>query len=106
MQIKLDKRMSHGFQVQVAYTWSKSMDDSSGSTAGDTFSADIVSEPWYNLSLNKGLSDFDVRHNIVINGLWNVPTVPRMGTFGTRCSVGGSWVSSPRSAVAFRCQRP
>jgi len=89
MQIKLDKRMSHGFQVQVAYTWSKSMDDSSGSTAGDTFSADIVSEPWYNLSLNKGLSDFDVRHNIVINGLWNVPTVPRMGTFGDK--VLGGW---------------
>jgi hypothetical protein len=77
LQIKLDKRMSHGFQVQVAYTYSKSIDDSSGSTAGDTFSADIVSEPWYNLSLDKGLSDFDVRNNIVINGLWNIPSVPK-----------------------------
>jgi hypothetical protein len=89
MQIKLDKRMGHGFQVQVAYTWSKSIDDSSGSTAGDTFSADIVSEPWYNLSLDKGLSDFDVRHNVVINGLWNVPTAPRMGMFGDK--VLGGW---------------
>ena len=89
MQVKLDKRMSHGLQFSVAYTWSKSMDDTSGSTAGDTFSTDIVSEPWYNLSLDKGLSDFDVRHDIVINGLWNVPTVPRMGTFGDK--VLGGW---------------
>jgi hypothetical protein len=88
MQIKLDKRMSHGFQVQVAYTWSKSIDDSSGSTAGDTFSTDIVSEPWYNLSLDKGLSDFDVRHDLVINGLWNVPTPGRLGTFGEK-ALGG-----------------
>jgi hypothetical protein len=88
LQVKLDKRMGHGFQVQVAYTWSKSIDDSSGSTAGDTFSADIVSEPWYNLSLDKGLSDFDVRHNIVINGLWNVPTPGRMGAFGDK-ALGG-----------------
>ncbi len=88
MQIKLDKRMSKGFQVQVAYTWSKSIDDASGSTAGDTFSADIVSEPWYDLSLDKGLSDFDVRHNLVINGLWNVPTPKNMGAFGEK-ALGG-----------------
>ena len=88
LQVKLDKRMSKGFQIQVAYTWSKSIDDSSGSTAGDTFSADIVSEPWYDLSLDKGLSDFDVRHNFVINGLWNVPTPGKLGVFGEK-ALGG-----------------
>jgi hypothetical protein len=88
-QIRLDKRMSHGFQVQVAYTYSKSIDDSSGSTAGDTFQTDIVSEPWYDMSLNKGLSDFDVRHNLVINGLWNVPTPKKMSTFAEK--VLGGW---------------
>jgi hypothetical protein len=88
MQIKLDKRMSHGFQLQAAYTWSKSMDDSSGSTAGDTFQLDIVSEPWYDLSLNRGLSDFDVRQNLVINTLWNVPTPKTLGTFGEK-ALGG-----------------
>ncbi|MBZ5642578.1 MAG: TonB-dependent receptor, partial [Acidobacteriia bacterium] len=88
MQVKLDKRLSHGFQIQAAYTWSKSIDDSSGSTAGDTFQLDIVSEPWYDMSLNKGLSDFDVRHNFVLNGLWNVPTPKAMGAFGEK-ALGG-----------------
>jgi hypothetical protein len=88
MQVKIDKRLSHGFQIQAAYTWSKSIDDSSGSTAGDTFQLDIVSEPWYNMSLNKGLSDFDVRHNLVINGLWNVPSPKSLGIFGEK-ALGG-----------------
>jgi hypothetical protein len=88
MQIKVDKRMSHGFQLTAAFTWSKSMDDSSGSTAGDTFQLDIVSEPWYDMSLNKGLSDFDVRRNFVLNGLWNVPTPKTLGAFGEK-ALGG-----------------
>ncbi len=88
MQVKVDKRLSHGFQVTAAFTWSKSIDDSSGSTAGDTFQLDIVSEPWYDMRLNKGLSDFDVRRNFVVNGLWNVPTPKTLGAFGER-ALGG-----------------
>src|ERR1700674_1256498 len=89
MQIKVDKRMSHGFQMLGSYTWSKSIDHSSGSTAGDTFQLDSVSEPWYDLSLDKGLSDFDVRRNLVISGFWNVPTPHRFGAFGEK--VVGGW---------------
>jgi hypothetical protein len=72
-QAKVNKQMSHGLQVQGSFTFSKSLDDSSGSTAGDTFQLDTVSEPWYDMRLNKGLSSFDVRRNLVINGLWNAP---------------------------------
>jgi hypothetical protein len=40
------------------------------------------------MSLNKGLSDFDVRHNLVINGLWNVPSPKSLGIFGEK-ALGG-----------------
>jgi hypothetical protein len=89
LQVKVDKRLSNGFQIQGSYTYSKSMDDSSGSTAGDTFQLDSVSEPWYDLSLSKGLSDFDVRHNLVINALWNVPSPKKLGVIGDK--VIGGW---------------
>ncbi len=89
MQIKVDKRMSHGFQMLGSYTWSKSIDHSSGSTAGDTFQLDSVSEPWYDLSLDKGLSDFDVRRNLVISGFWDVPSTKALGAFGDK--VLGGW---------------
>ena len=72
-QLKVNKQMKHGVQVQGSFTYSKSIDDSSGSTAGDTFQLDTVSEPWYDMRLNKGLSSFDVRRNLVINSLWNAP---------------------------------
>jgi hypothetical protein len=37
LQVRLDKQLSHNFQVLGSFTWSKSIDDSSGSGAGDTF---------------------------------------------------------------------
>ncbi len=89
LTVKVDKRMSRGFQVQGSFTWSKSIDTSSGSNAGDTFAFDYTTLPWYDLSLNKGLSDFDVRRNLVINGLWNAPTPMFAGSFGER--VLGGW---------------
>jgi Carboxypeptidase regulatory-like domain len=74
-QAEVDKRMSHGVQMQASFTWSKTMDTTSGSFAGDNFAGDLTPTiPWWNLSLIKGLSDFNVGRNLVINGLWNVPT--------------------------------
>src|SRR2546426_70092 len=88
-QGRLNKQMSHGFQVQGSFTYSKSIDDASGSTAGDTFQLDAVSEPWYDLKLDKGLSAFDVRRNLVVNSLWNAPTPKSLGGFAER--VLGGW---------------
>jgi hypothetical protein len=88
MLVRVNKRFSRGFQLLGSFTWSKAMDDSSGSTAGDTFQLDAVSEPWYDLSLNKGLSDFDVRRNLVVSGFWNVPTPKMLGAFGEK-ALGG-----------------
>ena len=87
-QVRLNKQMSHGFQVQGSFTYSKSIDDASGSTAGDTFQLDAVSEPWYDLKLNKGLSAFDVRRNLIVNSLWNAPSPKSLGGFAER-ALGG-----------------
>ena len=98
MVVRLDKRLSHGFQLLGSFTWSKSIDDSSGSTAGDTFQLDSVSEPWYDMKLNKGLSDFDVRRNLVISGIWNVPTPRTLGAFGEKAL--GGWQIGLITALA------
>src|SRR6266478_4442865 len=73
-EAQLAKRMSHGFQVQGTYTWSKSIDTSSASVAGDSFGNSISSLPWFDLRLNRGLSDFNVGRTFVLNGTWEVPT--------------------------------
>jgi hypothetical protein len=74
LETQLAKRMSHGVQVQGTFTWSKSIDTSSASVAGDTFGNSISSLDWFDLKLNRGLSDFNVGRTFVLNGTWELPT--------------------------------
>jgi hypothetical protein len=74
LQAFVSKRLSHGLQLGGNFTWGKSIDTTSSSFAGDNYSNNpsaIV--PWYNLGIVKGLSDFDVTRNVVINALWQIP---------------------------------
>jgi hypothetical protein len=73
LNVNLAKTMKHGFQYQVAYSFAKSLDDDSQSIAGDSFSNALNSPFWFLPRLFRGPSDFDVRHSLSINGLWDVP---------------------------------
>jgi hypothetical protein len=74
LQFELEKRMSHGLQAEVSFTWSKTEDTTSGSFAGDNFAGDLnPTIPWWDLKIIKGLSDFNVSRNLVVNLLWDVP---------------------------------
>ncbi len=73
LEAQLGKRMSHGFQAQGTFTWSKSIDTSSASVAGDTFGNSISSLHWFDMKLSRGLSDFNVGRTLVVNGTWEVP---------------------------------
>jgi carboxypeptidase family protein len=75
MQIRVDKRMSHGFQMGGSFTWGKSLDTSSSSFAGDNYSNNISPViPWWDPTVVKGPSDFNVTRNLVINALWQIQT--------------------------------
>jgi hypothetical protein len=74
-QANFAKKMSHGFQMEASFTWQKSMDTSSGSFAGDNYSSNpTAATPWWDLSIIKGLSDFNISRNLAVNWLWQVPT--------------------------------
>ena len=75
LQARVDKRLSHSLQLGGSFTWGKSLDTSSSSFAGDNYSNNITPTiEWWDIHLSKGLSDFNVTRNLVINGLWTVPT--------------------------------
>jgi len=74
LNINLDKKFAHGFQFQVAYTFSKSLDDDSQTIAGDTFANGINSPIWWLPKAYYGPSDFNVAHTVSINGLYTIPT--------------------------------
>jgi hypothetical protein len=84
----LEKRFSHGFQAQFAYTFSKSLDDDSQTIAGDTFANGLNSPPWMIPKAFYGPSDFDVRHSVSINGLWDIPAPKSLGAIANT-ALGG-----------------
>jgi carboxypeptidase family protein/TonB-dependent receptor-like protein len=74
LNLNLDKVFAHGFQFQVAYTYSKSQDDTSQTIAGDTFANGINSPVWWLPQAYYGPSDFDIAHTLTINALYTIPT--------------------------------
>ena len=74
LNVNIDKRFSHDFQFQVAYTFSKSLDDDSQTIAGDTFANGINSPWWWLPKAFYGPSDFNVAQTLSINALYTIPT--------------------------------
>jgi hypothetical protein len=88
LETQLAKRMSHGIQLQGTFTWSKSIDTSSASVAGDTFGNSISSLHWFDPKLSRGLSDFNVGRTFVLNGEWEVPS-PKALSGPAKWALGG-----------------
>jgi len=72
--------------IQATYTWSHTIDNQSEPLAGDFFNLNFTSiqtsggsngraafSEQFNPSADRGNSDFDQRHNLVLFGYWNLP---------------------------------
>jgi hypothetical protein len=88
MELGLQKKMSHGLQLQGSFTWGKSIDLGSASLVGDTLANGISSPAWYDLNSIRGLSDFSIGRTFVINGLWQVPQFKSLSGVASRLANG------------------
>jgi hypothetical protein len=70
LQTSFDHRFSSGWQAQVSYTLSKSIDNGSGTYGLD--GGGLASNP-LNVQLDRGLSNFNRKHNFRVSGLYNLP---------------------------------
>ena len=82
LQLGVQKRMSHGLQVQGSFTWGKSIDNNSGAIAGDTLANSITSLYWFDLHTSRGVSDYNIGRVLVINGSWQIPSSKAGGLLG------------------------
>jgi len=96
LQASLEKRLSHGLQFELAYTFSKSIDNAS--------SFENIVKPICD-RCNRSLSLFDARHRFVISYLWQLP-VPRYE--GVKGKVLNDWavsgITSFQSGFPIRMQ--
>lgn len=104
MQLTATKRFSKGLQFQLAYTFAKSIDTNSATDSVFTNgSVGSDAQDPFDTSRERGLSDFDVRHNFVANFLYDLPFGKEWngaaGVFGKGWSVGG--ILNLRSGFPF-----
>jgi hypothetical protein len=66
LQTTFERRFSAGLSVLAAWTWSHSIDDTSG-TGSET-----IQNP-FNLALNRGNSTFDLRQNVTLSWTYELP---------------------------------
>jgi hypothetical protein len=80
LQTSATKRLSRGFQMQLAYTWAKNIDDG------------LNHQDSYNIRADRALSEIDVAHRAVISGVYDLP-------FGRGRHWGSGW-STPVDLIA------
>jgi hypothetical protein len=86
LQAKLEKRFSHGLQLLSTYTWSKSMDDISGSPltgGGDSNPSGTIQNP-FDFRADRARSSFDRTHRFVLAANYELP-------IGRGKAFGASW---------------
>ncbi len=86
MQVRFDRRFLDGISLLGAYTWSKSIDDNSGS-GGTAETGSAMNN--YNLRLERGLSAFDRRHRGTAAFMWE-PQIGKNLT-GAAAVLGRGW---------------
>jgi len=82
----LQQRWRSGFTLQLKYSWSKSIDNLSAVILGDFLNTGNF-PTMFNLSLNRGKSDFDVPHTFGANFTYALPR----GNGGLMGKVAGGW---------------
>jgi hypothetical protein len=67
-QFTVDKRFSHDFNIRGAYTYAHTIDDQSGFR----YNSSVYTDP-FNHRFDRGSANFDIRHRLVISGIWKLP---------------------------------
>jgi hypothetical protein len=95
LQLRVERPRARGLWLRGAYTWGKSIDDGSAFLASD--GNDNTPQWSARPDLERGLSDYDVRHRVVGAVIWEVPS---MGRF----AIGRDWQVS--ALVSAQTGRP
>ena len=87
--VEVRRRWSQGLSVQSSYTFSKSEDTTQASTfVSDATNGTTSALPEFIPGYNKGPSDFDIRHNWVLNFTYALPGRDLTGVTG---AILGDW---------------
>jgi outer membrane receptor protein involved in Fe transport len=72
-QISLVRRYSAGLRTQFSYTYSRSVDDTSGINPPDFANNPALGLDFYDRKIDRGLSAFHIKHNLSFNWTYDLP---------------------------------
>ncbi len=75
LQTTLSRRLSHGFQIDASYVWSKNLDElNNNETGNDTFEQGLPTNDQHKIrEQSYGLTDNDRDQRVVVNFVWSTP---------------------------------
>jgi Carboxypeptidase regulatory-like domain/TonB dependent receptor len=71
LQVRLEKRYSHGLQYEAAYTFAHALDNASSASLGSVNNGDFQDQRYPNQNYSN--ADFDVRHRFVFSYVYDLP---------------------------------
>jgi hypothetical protein len=86
LQSSITKRFARGLQFLGSYTWSKDLDETSGSGGADFFALSILTNDQTNPRQAYGLDDHDRPQRAVMNFTWATPKLQQFPTLARRVS--------------------
>ena len=75
LQASVTKQLSKGLQFLGSYTWSRTLDETSGSGGNQVFELWLLTNNQLNPRQNYGPTDFDRTHRAVFNFTWDLPAI-------------------------------
>ena len=73
LQAMLQKRFAKGYQVQVSYTLSKTMDNTVAQLNVDSVNTSVYAQNPYDPNADWAPAPFDIRHVFAANATWEIP---------------------------------
>ena len=104
LQISVGQTAGRAVSLQASYSYSKSVDDASDSFTG--FDAGVARQYPHRRTLERGLSDFDLRHRLTMNYFYILPVGQgqRWLKSGVLSEILGGWRAG--GIVSFRSGTP
>jgi hypothetical protein len=97
--VQLNKRLSHGLSGSVAYTWSHAIDTANQGGGTNALFFDTIRSTFNgDFNNDKGSSQLDQRHRLVVNSIWS-PTFTKSTNWWARYLVNG-WQLSQITTLA------
>ncbi|MBE7159122.1 MAG: hypothetical protein INR62_11955, partial [Rhodospirillales bacterium] len=108
LQVSLRHAMTHGLQFDVNYTLSKTIDMGSDaertsefSAAGTAVAASAIQNTWKPY-LNRAVADFDTRHLVTVDAVWQLPIGKGKALLGNSGPVVNSLLGGWQYSGIFR----